>query len=59
MTTSTSVTKDQALCMFFYVEYAEKSIKKYTQKLEKLSEHEICHNADPRQPILVSMQNPW
>lgn len=50
----TTITREQALCMLFYVDFTENNVKKYSQMLENSGNLEICYNVDPRQPILVS-----
>ncbi|ORZ19047.1 hypothetical protein BCR42DRAFT_412088 [Absidia repens] len=48
------ISKDQAICMFFYVEYTEENVMKYKKVLEDFGDVEICYNTDPKQPILVT-----
>jgi hypothetical protein len=48
------LTRDRAICMFFYVEFNEENVKKCKEKLEEIDQAEMCWNVDPRQPILVS-----
>ncbi|KAI8968265.1 hypothetical protein BDF20DRAFT_839387 [Mycotypha africana] len=50
------ITRNQAICMLFYVDYSEENVKKCEKKIEDLGDFEICYNADPKQPILVSKQ---
>ncbi|KAL1929731.1 hypothetical protein VTP01DRAFT_1869 [Rhizomucor pusillus] len=50
-----NITRDQAICMFFYVDFTEENVKRCKKKLEELGEAEICWNTDPRQPIVVSL----
>jgi hypothetical protein len=54
MNITTDISRDQALCMLFYVEFTEENLTKYKKKLEDFGEIEICYNVDPKQPILVS-----
>ncbi|KAI8091298.1 uncharacterized protein B0P05DRAFT_463368 [Gilbertella persicaria] len=42
--------------MFFYVDYTEENVKKYSKQLEDFGNVEICYNTKPNQPILVSME---
>jgi hypothetical protein len=48
-----NITRDQAICMFFYVEHSEENVKKYKKKIEDFEEVGICYNADERKPILA------
>lgn len=48
-----NITRDQAICMFFYVNFTEENVKRCKKKLEELGEAEICWNADRRQPVVV------
>jgi hypothetical protein len=36
-----NITRDQAICMFFYVEHSEENVKKYKKKIEDFEEVEI------------------
>ncbi|KAI9017929.1 hypothetical protein CLU79DRAFT_762270 [Phycomyces nitens] len=51
-----NITRNQAICMLFYVDYSVENAKKYEKKIEDLGDFEICYNVDPKQPILVSIQ---
>ncbi|KAI8365233.1 uncharacterized protein BYT42DRAFT_649161 [Radiomyces spectabilis] len=48
------ITRDQAICMLFYVEYTDENLRKYKERLDELKEFELCYNVDPKEPILVS-----
>jgi hypothetical protein len=50
------ISRDQAICMFFYVEYTEENAKKYRKWIEDFGAVEICYNIKPTQPILVSLE---
>jgi hypothetical protein len=50
------ISKDQAMCMFFYVEYTEENVIKYKKVLEDFGDVEICYNVDPKQPVLVNVR---
>lgn len=50
------ISRDQAICMFFYVEYTEGNVKKYKRRIEDFNAVEICYNINPNQPILVSLE---
>jgi C4-dicarboxylate transporter len=50
-----NITRNQAICMFYYVDYTEENVKKYKKELEDLGKVEICYNIDPLQPILVTL----
>ncbi|PHZ07179.1 uncharacterized protein RHIMIDRAFT_316939 [Rhizopus microsporus ATCC 52813] len=50
------ITRNQAICMLFYVDYSVENAKKCEKKIEDLGDFEICYNVDPKQPILVSIQ---
>lgn len=51
-----NVTKNQAICMFFYVDYTDENVTNYKKKIDEFEDVEICYNVDERQPILVSKQ---
>ncbi|KAI7895968.1 uncharacterized protein EV154DRAFT_547969 [Mucor mucedo] len=46
------ISRDLAICIFFYVEYKEENVKKYKKMLEK-EDYEICYNTRPNEPIVV------
>ncbi|KAI8993319.1 hypothetical protein BDB01DRAFT_775896 [Pilobolus umbonatus] len=50
------ISRNLAICMFFYVDYTEENVKKYNNRLEDFGNVEICYNIEPNQPILVSME---
>ncbi|KAI8365232.1 uncharacterized protein BYT42DRAFT_589267 [Radiomyces spectabilis] len=47
------ITRDQAICMLFYVEYTEENVYKYKKRLEEVEGFEVCYNVDQTQPILA------
>ncbi|ORE00700.1 hypothetical protein BCV72DRAFT_107470 [Rhizopus microsporus var. microsporus] len=49
------ITKDQAICMFYYVEYTHENVTKYRNMLESQN-YEICFNTNECEPILVMKQ---
>lgn len=49
------ISRDQAICMFFYVEHTKENVKKYKTLIEDFDNIEICYNIKPTQPILVSL----
>ncbi|KAG0182941.1 hypothetical protein DFQ29_001085 [Apophysomyces sp. BC1021] len=51
-----AITREQAICMFYYVDFTEENVLKYTQKIDDLNEIEICYNTNPRQPVLATKQ---
>lgn len=46
------ITKDQAICMFYYAEYTPENVTKYRHLLESQN-YEICFNTNECEPILV------
>lgn len=38
------ISRDQAICMFFYVEYTEGNVKKYKRQIEDFNAAEICYD---------------
>lgn len=49
------ITKDQAICTFYYVEYTHENVTKYRNILE-YQNYEICFNINECEPILVMKQ---
>lgn len=49
------ISKDLAICMFFYVDYNEENVKKYEKVIKSLGDVEICYNIDPKQPVIVTL----
>lgn len=49
-----NITEDQALCMFFSMEYTEENINLLTKKLESYDELVLCYEIDPLNPVLVT-----
>ncbi|KAI8096331.1 uncharacterized protein BX664DRAFT_323677 [Halteromyces radiatus] len=49
-----NITRDQALCMFFYEECTDDNIKKCKERFEKWGDVEICYNTSPKEPVVVS-----
>lgn len=47
------VTRDQAICLFYYEEYNEDNIIKLKKKLDSLEDLDICYLTDPEHPVLV------
>ncbi|KAI8973791.1 hypothetical protein BDF20DRAFT_823931 [Mycotypha africana] len=58
-----TITRQQALCMFFIKEYTEENVKKLEKKLEEIEDVEICYIDDPTEPVLINkvkiIQNPF
>lgn len=50
-----NTTRNQAICMFYYVNFTPENVEIYKRKLEE-SELEICYNTTPNQPVLVAKQ---
>ena len=50
------ITRNQAICMLFYVDYSEENAKKCEKKIENIGDFDICYNVDPKHPVLVSRQ---
>lgn len=44
------------MCMYYYAEYTEENVKKYTEEMKRLGDVEICYNIDPKQPIIVTKE---
>lgn len=55
MDESREISRDLALCMFFYVDFNEENVFDCEKRLYEFGEFEICYNADPLQPVLVSI----
>ncbi|RCH80362.1 hypothetical protein CU098_005056 [Rhizopus stolonifer] len=50
------ISKSQAICMFFYVDYTEENVKTYRKKIEEFEGSEICWNVREQEPVLVLKQ---
>lgn len=48
------ITKNRAICMFFYVEYTKENIEKYAAQIDSLDNVDICWEENESMPILVS-----
>jgi hypothetical protein len=57
------ITEEQAICMFFYVDYTIENAEKYKKEIESFGEVVLCYNTDPKQPILTTLtrirENPF
>ncbi|ORX52664.1 hypothetical protein DM01DRAFT_1306345 [Hesseltinella vesiculosa] len=49
----TTITKGQALCMFYLESYTEENVMKLTETLEEMGNLEICYLDDPTEPVLA------
>lgn len=49
-----NITREQALCMYIYVEYTDENAKKCKERIEKWGDVEICYNTYPNEPVVVS-----
>jgi hypothetical protein len=49
-----NITRNQAICMFFHVEYNEQNVAKFSKKIEDFEEVDICYENDPKVPVLVA-----
>lgn len=47
------ITRDQALCMLFCVEFTPENVARYEQKIADFGEIDICYENDPKKPLLV------
>ncbi|KAI9487111.1 MAG: hypothetical protein EXX96DRAFT_551861 [Benjaminiella poitrasii] len=47
------LTKNQAICMFFYVDYTEENVKIYKKKIEEFEDSELCWNIREGEPVMV------
>jgi succinylglutamate desuccinylase len=51
-----NITRDAALCMYFYEEHTNENIQKCKERIEKWGNVEICYNTSPKEPIVVLKQ---
>ncbi|KAI9252318.1 hypothetical protein BDA99DRAFT_444018 [Phascolomyces articulosus] len=49
----TTITRDQAICAFYYEEYNDKNVAKYSKLIDNVEDIEICYKTDPTKPILL------
>ncbi|ORX58191.1 hypothetical protein DM01DRAFT_1333856 [Hesseltinella vesiculosa] len=49
-----SISKEQALCMFYALEHTDKNVSALTNKLASLEDLELCYLTDPEHPVLAS-----
>lgn len=49
-----NITRDMAICMFFYVEYTEQNVQKYKQLIQEKAD--ICYNVRINEPILAPLK---
>ncbi|KAI9283337.1 hypothetical protein BY458DRAFT_543609 [Sporodiniella umbellata] len=49
-----SITRDEAICIYFYVDFTNENVQKYQKKFEKFKEVEICWNLSEKEPVVVS-----
>ncbi|KAI7876508.1 uncharacterized protein EV154DRAFT_526029 [Mucor mucedo] len=49
------ISREQALCMFFYEEYNETNAARLSKLIDDLGNIEICYiDDDPTEPLLIS-----
>lgn len=60
---ATTITRQQALCMFFVKEYTEENVKNLEKRIDMVEDVEICYIDDPTEPVLINkvkiIQNPF
>jgi hypothetical protein len=49
------VTRQQAICMFYCVEYNETNVKRLEKRVNGMEDVDICQENDPEMPVLVSL----
>jgi hypothetical protein len=50
------ISRNQAICMLFYVDYTEENLEKCKRKMKNLGNVEVCYNIKPTEPVLVSIE---
>lgn len=50
------ISRNQAICMLFYVDYNKENLEKCKKKMENFGNIEICYNIKPTEPVLVSIE---
>lgn len=51
-----NITREQALCIFFCLEYTESNVEISLQKMESIKDVDICFEKDPYKPLLHSIE---
>jgi hypothetical protein len=51
-----TVTREQAICMFYCEEYNETNVTELTKIIDDLKNVEICYLEDPTKPILLCIR---
>jgi hypothetical protein len=52
-----TVTREQAICMFYCEEYNETNVAELTKIIDDLKNVEICYLEDPTKPFLCSLKS--
>ncbi|ORX42678.1 hypothetical protein DM01DRAFT_1330024 [Hesseltinella vesiculosa] len=55
MSTAMNITREQAICMFFYEEFNDENIARLSKKIDDMGNVELCYLEDPTEPYLVSV----
>ncbi|KAI9020182.1 hypothetical protein CLU79DRAFT_756057 [Phycomyces nitens] len=57
-----TISREQAICMFYSEPYNESNVVKLSKLIENLDDIEICYSVDPTEPMLLCQtrinQNP-
>ncbi|KAI8339787.1 hypothetical protein EDC96DRAFT_427679, partial [Choanephora cucurbitarum] len=48
------ITREKAICIFFYQDYTEFNVEKLLKKLENFEDVDICYDENPFKRILLS-----
>lgn len=57
ISTMITITREQAICMFFYEEFNEENVARLVPKIDSMEDLEICYlNDDPTEPVLMHIQ---
>ncbi|KAI9484345.1 hypothetical protein BDB00DRAFT_775094 [Zychaea mexicana] len=50
-----TITKEQALCMLFYVEFNPTNVEKLKDRIKNMADIDICYETDPLRPFLLPL----
>ncbi|KAI7902998.1 uncharacterized protein BX663DRAFT_551855 [Cokeromyces recurvatus] len=49
-----NITRNQAICIYFYVDYTDENVNLYNKKIEGFDDVEIYWNMNEKEPVIVS-----
>lgn len=50
-----NITRNQAICKFFYKEYSKYNAARLCKEIEEFGYFDVCYEDGPKQPVLVHL----